>query len=282
MSGNNAEGKSVLITGASAGIGKIAARRLAEEGFNVYAAARRMEEMESLKSSGVHPVRMDLTDSASIHLGLEEILSVSGGIDILINNAGYGSYGAVEDVPVDEGRRQFEVNLFGLAEVTRAVLPGMREKRSGRIINISSIAGRIHTPFAAWYHASKHALEGFNSCLRTEVSPYGIDVISVQPGPIRTGWLAISESNLLKASGSGAYAEEARAVADSFKQIFSIPFASASPEQVAGIIIKAATVRKPATRYITPASAKLMLFLRWVLPDRMLDFITRKTIGLRP
>lgn len=280
MSGNNAEGKSVLITGASAGIGKIAARKLAEEGYNVYAAARRMEEMESLKSSGVHPVRMDLTDSASIHLGLEEILSISGGIDILINNAGYGSYGAVEDVPVDEGRRQFEVNLFGLAEVTRAVLPGMREKRNGRIINISSIAGRIHTPFAAWYHASKHALEGFNSCLRTEVSPYGIDVISVQPGPIRTGWLAISESNLLKASGSGAYAGEARAVADSFKRIFSIPFASASPEQVAGIIIKAATVRKPATRYITPASAKLMLFLRWVLPDRMLDFITRKTIGL--
>ena len=272
--------KTVLITGGSAGIGMIAARSLAEKGYTVYAAARRLEKMEPLKASGVHPVRIDLTDSASIKSGLKEILSLSGGIDILINNAGYGSYGAVEDVPIEEARRQFEVNLFGLAELTRAVLPGMREKKKGRIINISSIAGRIHTPFAAWYHASKHALEGFNSCLRTEVSPYGIDVVSIQPGPIRTGWLEISASNLIKRSGSGAYAREANAVSRSFKKIFSIPFASASAEDIARVIVKSATVKKPATRYIAPFGARLMLFLRWILPDRILDFITRKSIGL--
>lgn len=272
--------KTVLITGGSAGIGMIAARSLAEKGYTVYAAARRLEKMEPLKASGVHPVRMDLTDNASIESGLKKILSLSGGIDILINNAGYGSYGAVEDVPIEEARRQFEVNLFGLAELTRAVLPGMRKKKKGRIINISSIAGRIHTPFAAWYHASKHALEGFNSCLRTEVSPYGIDVVSIQPGPIRTGWLEISASNLIKRSGSGAYAGEVEAVSRSFKKIFSIPFTSASAEDIARVIVKSATVKKPATRYIAPFGARLMLFLRWILPDRIMDFVTRKSIGL--
>jgi len=272
--------KTVLITGGSAGIGMIAARSLAEKGYTVYAAARRLEKMEPLKASGVHPVRMDLTDNASIESGLKKILSLSSGIDILINNAGYGSYGAVEDVPIEEARRQFEVNLFGLAELTRAVLPGMRKKKKGRIINISSIAGRIHTPFAAWYHASKHALEGFSSCLRTEVSPYGIDVVSIQPGPIRTGWLEISASNLIKRSGSGAYAGEAETVSRSFKKIFSIPFTSASAEDIARVIVKSATVKKPATRYIAPFGARLMLFLRWILPDRIMDFVTRKSIGL--
>jgi short-subunit dehydrogenase len=280
MKKENPSGKNVLITGGSAGIGKIVARDLAERGYTVYAAARSLEKMETLKTSGVRPFRIDLTDSESIKNGLNEILSLSGGIDVLINNAGYGSYGAVEDVPIEEARRQFEVNLFGLAELTRAVLPGMREKKKGRIINISSIAGRIHTPFAAWYHASKHALEGFNSCLRTEVSPYGIDVVSIQPGPIRTGWLEISANNLMKCSGSSAYARDAATVSSSFKKIFSIPFASASAEEIARVIVKSATVKKPATRYIAPFGARVMLFLRWILPDRILDFVTRKSIGL--
>ncbi len=280
MKKENSSGTTVLITGGSAGIGMIAARDLAERGYTVYAAARGLEKMEPLKAFGIHPVRMDLTKTDSIKSGLDEIFSLTGDIDILINNAGYGSYGAVEDVPMEEARRQFEVNLFGLAELTKAVLPGMRKKGKGRIINISSIAGRIHTPFASWYHASKHALEGFNSCLRTEVSPYGIKVISIQPGPVRTGWLEISTSNLVKNSGRGAYAREVATVCKSFEKIFSIPFASASPEKIAGVIVKAATSRKPATRYIAPFGAKLMLLLRWILPDRILDFITRKSIGL--
>ena len=280
MKKEKTSGITVLITGGSAGIGMIAARELAERGYTVYAAARGLEKMEPLKTFGIHPVRMDLTNTASIKTGLDEIFSLSGGIDILINNAGYGSYGAVEDVPIEEARRQFEVNLFGLAELTKAVLPGMRKKGKGRIINISSVAGRIHTPFATWYHASKHALEGFNSCLRTEVSPYGIKVISIQPGPIRTGWLDISINNLMKNSGHGPYAGEVTAVCKSFEKIFSIPFASASADKIAGVIVKAATTRKPATRYVAPFGARLMLFLRWILPDRVLDFVTRKSIGL--
>jgi len=272
--------ETVLITGGSAGIGKIAAAEIAGKGYQVYAAARRLQKMEGLRESGIHPIRMDLSDSRSIQEGVKEIFSLSPGIDILINNAGYGSYGAVEDVPLQEARRQFEVNLFGLAELTKAVLPGMREKGRGRIINVSSIAGRIHAPYAAWYHASKHALEGFNSCLRSEVSPYGIKVISIQPGPIRTEWLNISAENLLKYSGRGAYSDEVSKVAASYKNLFSKPFTSAPPEKIAGVIVKAATASRPSTRYVCPAGAKLALLLRWGLPDRALDFLTRKAVGL--
>lgn len=280
MSSQQSAGKRILITGGSAGIGEITARRLAEKGHRVFAAARRLEKMEHLKKFGIQPVRLDLTDSASIQRCLTEVLAMAGRIDVLINNAGYGSYGAVEDVPIEEGKRQFEVNLFGPAEITRALLPGMREQKEGRIINISSIAGRIHTPFAAWYHASKHALEGFNSCLRTEITPYGIDVISIQPGPIRTNWLTISEEHLLEASGGSAYADEVKTMSASFSKIFKLPLASASPEQIAAIIVKAATTPRPKTRYIAPFGARIMLFLRWILPDRILDAATRKSLGL--
>jgi len=138
----------------------------------------------------------------------------------------------------------------------------------------------LNPSFAAWYHASKHALEGFNSCLRTEVSPYGIKVVSIQPGPIRTGWLAISEQHLLEYSGSGPYAREAKAAAASFRRIFAVPFTSASPEKIADLMVRAATVSRPATRYVSPFGAQVMLFLRWILPDRILDLMTRKSIGL--
>lgn len=272
--------QTVLITGGSSGIGRIAALEIAELGYRVYTAARRLDKMEDLRKSGIHPLKIDLTDSQSIRQGMEKILSQSGGVDILINNAGYGSYGSVEEVPMEEARRQFDVNLFGLAEITRTVLPGMRERGRGRIINVSSIAGRIHAPYAAWYHASKHALEGFNSCLRTEVSPFGIEVISVQPGPIRTEWLDISAENLLKQSGRGPYADEVGKVASSYRRLFAQPFTSAAPEKIAGVIVKAATASRPPTRYVCPAGAKMMLLLRWGLPDRILDFLTRKAVGL--
>jgi NAD(P)-dependent dehydrogenase (short-subunit alcohol dehydrogenase family) len=176
----DATAKVVLITGASSGIGKEAARTLKKAGSVVYAAARRSEMMKDLESDGIRVLQLDLTEEDSIEACVKSIIERDGRIDILVNNAGYGSYGAIEDVPISEARRQFEVNLFGLARLTQAVLPSMRAKRFGRIVNISSIAGKIYTPFGGWYHATKFALEGFSDCLRLEVEPFGINVVVVE------------------------------------------------------------------------------------------------------
>src|SRR5512138_2425880 len=158
----------VFITGASSGIGKETAQLLNAKGYVVYAAARRVEKMTDLEKLGVHLVEMDVTDDTSMVSGVNSILAQEGSIDILVNNAGYGSYGAIEDVPIDEARRQFEVNVFGLPRPTQLVLPAMRAARSGTIVNISSMGGRIWTPIGGWYHASKHALEMVSNALRVE------------------------------------------------------------------------------------------------------------------
>jgi len=168
--------KTVLITGASSGIGKETARALLNEGYTVYAAARRVEQMKDLEKIGATIFPLDVTDEASIIASVNSILEKEDSIDLLINNAGYGSYGAIEDVPIDEARRQFEVNIFGLARLTQLVLPKMRENRYGKIVNISSMGGKIYTPFGGWYHATKHALEGFSDALRLEAAspPNGV------------------------------------------------------------------------------------------------------------
>jgi short-subunit dehydrogenase len=158
--------------------------------------------MKDLESDGIRVLQLDLTDEDSIEACVKSIIEREGRIDILVNNAGYGSYGAIEDVPISEARRQFEVNLFGLARLTQAVLPSMRAKRFGRIVNISSIAGKIYTPFGAWYHATKFALEGFSDCLRLEVEPFGINVVVVVPGGIKTEWGTIAAEHLRKTSGA--------------------------------------------------------------------------------
>jgi short-subunit dehydrogenase len=200
----DATAKVVLITGASSGIGKEAARTLKKTGSVVYGAARRSEMMKDLESDGIRVLQLDLTDEDSVEACVKSIIEREGRIDILVNNAGYGSYGAIEDIPISEARRQFEVNLFGLARLTQAVLPSMRAKRFGRIVNISSIAGKIYTPFGGWYHATKFALEGFSDCLRLEVEPFGINVVVVEPGGIKTEWGTIAAEHLRKTSGSGA------------------------------------------------------------------------------
>ena len=152
---------------------------------------------------------MDVTDDASMVAGVERIIAEHGRIDVLVNNAGYGSYGAVEDVPIDEARRQFEVNVFGLARLIQLVTPHMRAQQSGRIINISSIGGKFYEPLGAWYHATKFAVEGFSDSLRLELAPFGIDVVIIEPGPIRTEWNTISRDSLVETSRGGAYEERA-------------------------------------------------------------------------
>ena len=209
------DGKVALVTGASSGIGEAVALKLRSHGYTVYGSARRVERMAGLTDRGVRTLAMDVTDEASMQAGVEQIVAAEGRIDVLVNNAGYGSYGAIEDVPLDEARAQFEVNLFGAARLIQLVLPRMRAQRSGTIVNITSMGGKIHSPLGGWYHATKFALEALSDCLRIEVKPFGIDVVVIEPGGIATEWDAIAADKLREASaaGSGAYAAQAGAVA---------------------------------------------------------------------
>lgn len=263
-------GKTALVTGASSGIGKASVGMLISAGAKVYAAARRVEMMRDLAEMGAHVVAMDLTDEASMVAGVQSILQKEGAIDILINNAGYGSYGAIEDVPLDEARRQFEVNIFGLARLTQLVLPAMRQHKYGKIVNISSIGGKIYSRFGGWYHATKHALEGLSDCMRIETKPFGIDVIIVEPGGIATDWGPIAASNLKKRSGGGAYAGAANKVAGGLDAMYNGDKLS-QPSVIAAVILKAVTARKPKTRYSAGYMSGVALFSRRWLSDRMFD-----------
>ena len=179
---NNPKPPVALITGASSGMGKDFALRLLSEGYVVYGAARRVERMREIETGGGVALTVDVTDDASLTAAVDRIIREQGRIDVLINSAGYGQMGALEDVPMDEARRQMEVNLIGVARLTQLCLPHMRARKSGRIINISSIGGKIATPLGGWYHASKFALEGYSDALRMEVRPFGIDVIVIEGG----------------------------------------------------------------------------------------------------
>jgi short-subunit dehydrogenase len=264
-------GKIVLVTGASSGMGEATARLLNEKGYKVYAAARSVDQMKPLEVFGIKVLPLDLTDADSIVACVNSILKQDSRIDILINNAGYGSYGAVEDVPISEGRRQFEVNLFGLAHLTQLVLPQMRQNGFGRIVNISSMGGKMYTPFGAWYHATKHALEGWSDCLRLEVKPFGIDVVLVEPGVIATPWGVIAANNLKNNSLQGAYAQRASRTANTMTTMYANPKRATDPLVLANVIVKAATANKPKTRYVKGAFAKPVLFLRKILSDRSFD-----------
>src|SRR6478735_10322132 len=198
-----------LVTGASSGIGASTARRLHALGYRVYAAARRMDRMADLADLGVTAVSTDLTHDADMVALVDRIVDESGRIDVLVNNAGYGSYGSLEDVPMDEARRQVEVNLFALARLTQLVLPHMRNRRSGTVVNVSSMGGRFGEPLGGWYHATKFAVEGLSDSIRMELAPHGVQVVVVQPGAIATEWGGIAVDSLRERSGHGAYAEQA-------------------------------------------------------------------------
>jgi NAD(P)-dependent dehydrogenase (short-subunit alcohol dehydrogenase family) len=262
-----------LVTGASSGIGAATVRRLRAEGYIVYAAARRIERLHALETDGVHAIAMDVTDDQSMQDGVARVLAETGRIDVLVNNAGYGSYGAVEEVPIDEGRRQVEVNLIGLARLVQLVTPTMRAQRSGRIINVSSVGGKGYEPLGAWYHATKWAVEGFSDSLRLELAPFGIQVAIIEPGAIRTEWGQIAVDGLLKASGDGPYADQARSRAAVLATTIDEKSA-ADPSIVADAIAHAATIRRPKTRYPVPRAAQLLVFMPRILTDRMLDRLT--------
>jgi len=262
--------KTVLITGASAGIGKSTVELLLKKGYKVYAAARRIDKLEELKGSGAIPIQMDVTDKRSMEEGIEKINKESGGVDILINNAGYGSFGSVEEVPIEEAKRQFEVNIFGLARLTQLVIPHMREMNWGKIVNISSIAGKIYQPLGGWYHSTKFALEGLSDCLRLELKGFGIDVIVVEPGPIRSEWKDIAINSLMKTSGNGPYKKLVEGTINNFKNFYADKNSSSS-EEVALIILKSVSSRRPKTRYPAGKNARLILLGRKLFSDKIFD-----------
>jgi NAD(P)-dependent dehydrogenase (short-subunit alcohol dehydrogenase family) len=271
--------KVALVTGGSSGIGEATALKLQELGYTTYAAARRVERMEHLTTTGIRPLAMDVTDDESMQSGVEQIVAEEGRIDVLVNAAGYGSYGALEDVPLSEARNQFEVNLFGAARLTQLVLPRMREQHSGTVVNITSMGGKIYTPLGAWYHATKHALEALSDCLRMELKPFGIDVVVIEPGGIRTEWPGIAAQKVRAVSGTGPYAPQGNAVADSLASE-STQRRSSPPELIAKTIAKAVTARRPKTRYAVGYGAKPMIFLHDVLPDSAFDAFIRRAVGV--
>ena len=258
-----------LVTGGSSGIGERSAVRLQEAGFTTYAAARRVDRMSALGDAGVTTFAMDVTDDASMTSGVERILEEHGRIDVLVNNAGYGSYGAVETVPIDEARRQFEVNVFGLARLTQLVTPGMRERGSGRIINVGSVGGKLYEPLGAWYHATKFAVEGLSDSLRLELAPYGVRVVIIEPGPIRTEWNELARAHLVSSSAGTPYEQQAEAVRARMAAGDG-PMIS-GPDVVGRAIARAATARRPRTRYPVGRGAGSVVTARRLLPDRALD-----------
>jgi NAD(P)-dependent dehydrogenase (short-subunit alcohol dehydrogenase family) len=263
-----------LVTGASSGIGRATALHLAALGFTVYAAARRVARMSDLADRGIHIESLDVTDDGSMVTVVDKIVSEQGRIDILVNNAGYGSYGAVEDVPIAEARRQFDVNVFGLARLTQLVLPYMRAQREGYIVNISSMGGKIWEPLGGWYHAAKFAVEGLSDCLRAEVAEFGIKVVVVEPGSITSEWATISADNLEAISADTPYRGQAKLIARGLRKS-DTSFLASEPEVVAEAIGKAVQRTKPRTRYPVGGGARTFLFAHRVLTDRGFDRFIR-------
>lgn len=276
---NSSTRKVALVTGASSGIGEATVLKLQTLGYTTYAAARRVQRMEQLTKSGIRTLAMDVTDAESMQAGVKQIIAEQGRIDVLVNNAGYGSYGALEDVPLSEARNQFEVNVFGAARLMQLVLPSMREQRSGTIVNITSMGGKIYTPLGSWYHATKFALEAISDCLRMEVSRFGINIVVIEPGGIKTEWSGIAAEKVRAVSGNGPYAPQGNAVAKSLASE-STERLSSPPELIADTIARAVTARYPRTRYAVGYGAKPMIFLHGVLPNRWFDAFIRRATGV--
>ncbi|MDR1264315.1 MAG: oxidoreductase [Propionibacteriaceae bacterium] len=271
--------KTALVTGASSGIGQATAVKLQTLGYIVYGAARRADRLQTLAASGVRPLPLDLTDDAQLTAGVERIIDQSGRLDVLVNSAGYGSYGAIEDVPLDEARRQFEVNLFGLARLIQLAAPQLRRQHSGTIINISSMGGRFAMPLGGWYHATKFALEGLSDALRMELRPFGVDVVVIEPGGISTEWAGITADHLDRVAAGSAYARQIAAVTALMRNQ-SAGQRQSSPSLIADTVARIVTARRPRTRYAVGFMAKPVIAARRLLPDRAFDRLISAALGI--
>lgn len=257
-------------------MGKESAKKLVREGHTVYAAARRIEQMEDLKALGAHTIQMDVSKDADIQKVVDTVIQKEGRIDVLWNNAGYGLYGSVEEIPVDEARKQFEVNMFGLASMTQKVIPHMRQAKSGTIINTSSMGGKIYTPMGAWYHASKHAVEGWSDCLRLELDEFNINVVVLEPGLIATEFGSVMLDSIIKFSGSGPYKTLTDRLVTATRKMDE--GGGSKPAVIADTVSKIVNSSSPKTRYRVGKWAKPMVWMRVYLGDRLFDKIVMSQV----
>jgi NAD(P)-dependent dehydrogenase (short-subunit alcohol dehydrogenase family) len=265
--------KAVLITGCSTGIGHATAARMASHGWRVYATARKSETINDLAESGCRTLALDVCDETSMRTAVETVEREAGAVGMLVNNAGYAVEGAIEEVPMVEVRRQFETNVFGLVQMTKLVLPAMRRQRWGRVINLSSMGGRLTLPGGGYYHATKYAVEALSDALRFEVAGFGIGVSIIEPGPIITAFGDTAVKAISAFGESSPYAEFNNVVAQRIREAYEGPMArlAGSPDDVAAVIERAASAAHPRTRYkVTIAGRALMVLRRW-LPDRAFD-----------
>jgi NADP-dependent 3-hydroxy acid dehydrogenase YdfG len=270
--------QAVLITGCSSGIGHATASRLADEGWKVYATARRPETIADLAQKGCKTLALDVCDEASMSSAVDAVKEAEGAVGVLINNAGYSQSGAVENVPLDQVRRQFETNVFGLIRMCQLVLPSMREQRYGKIVNIGSMGGRLTFPGGGIYHATKYSVEALSDALRFEVRGFGVDVILIEPGLIITNFGEVAASTVDAGGDSaGPYDEFNRKVAQLTENAYKGPMSKlgAGPEAVAKAISKALESRRPKARYLVTPSAHLLVNQRRLVPDRVWDLIMR-------
>ena len=266
--------KAVLITGCSSGIGDETARHLAARGWTVYATARRPETLADLEAAGCKTLACDVTDEASMRGCVDAVVAVEGAVGVLVNNAGYSQSGAVESVDMDSIRRQFETNVFGLIRMSQLVLPGMRDQGWGRIVNISSMGGRLTFPGGGIYHATKHSVEAICDAMRFEVAGFGVDVVCVEPGLIVTGFGdAAARSLEAGTAAEGPYGEFNARVGAATEGVYKGPMRrlGGGPETVARTIEKAITARRPRSRYKVTPSAKLAIAQRRLVSDRLWD-----------
>ncbi len=259
--------KVILITGASSGMGHETAKKLLEQGHIVYAAARRIEKMKDLEALGAKVIAMDVTKYETLSNTIDQIIEEQGKIDVLWNNAGFGLYGSVEETSIEDAKYQFEVNLFGIAKLTQLVVPHMRNQKSGLIINTSSMGGKVYFPMGAWYHATKHALEGWSDCLRIELKQFGINVVILEPGAIKTEFGDVMFQPMFERSGNGPYKEIVQKFVKVGEEMNKNPNSASSPSVIADTIVKIVNSENPKSRYLVGKYAKPMVMARKWLGD---------------
>ena len=272
--------RAVLITGCSTGIGHATAERLARAGWPVYATARRVETLDALRDAGCKTMALDVTDDASMQRAVAEVVGEHGAVGVLINNAGYSQSGPIEEVPLDAARKQFETNVFGAMRMAQLVLPQMREQRWGKIVNISSMGAQFTLPGGGWYHATKHALDALSDALRFEVAGFGVDVVIIQPGLIKTEFGNAAVASLDETTDDGGpYGRFNKALAKATSNVYGDdnPLAKlgGGPDAVAVVIEKALGAKRPRARYLVTPSARIMVTQRKLMPTRAWDALMK-------
>lgn len=271
----------VLVTGCSSGIGWETAAYLLKGGHTVYATARDPQALTALADAGAHVLRLDVTDETSMTAAVSAVEAEHGRVGTLVNNAGYGVYGAIEEVDLDAVRRMFETNVFGLARMTQLVLPAMRAAGAGRIVNIGSMGGRVAFPIGGYYHASKYAVEALSDSLRAEVRPFGIDVVLIEPGPVRTSF-----EDTINASLEGPAPDDASPYTGLVDRVrttnagaYQSRLLSVEPSAVARTVFHAVEAKRPRSRYVVTATARALVHTRRLGGDRAWDAVVRRQLG---